>query len=398
MAEELAGKRILIWGYGREGKSTESFLERSCQPASVEVYEGGREGIREEDYDLIIKSPGIAMEEDHPKYTSQTELFLRRYRSQTVGITGTKGKSTTSSLLSHVLRECSGRPVLLLGNIGVPCFDAIEEITEDAVIVFELSCHQLAHVKASPHVAAFLNLYEEHLDYYGTFERYFRAKANIAKYQERGDLFYAGGNVPEIGTEASVSRVSAGDAGPFRLRLLGEHNQLNAEFAFRIATEAFHLDGEAARESMAGFTGLAHRLEYVGERDGIAFYDDSISTIPEAAIQAAESVPGVQTLLLGGMDRNIDYGVLVEYARSHPRLSFICCYASGKRIYDSLEGCGNCYYEEDLERAVERAKKVTMPGRACVLSPAAASYGYFKDFEERGDRFREYALGTGHPA
>ena len=319
--EELSGKRILIWGYGREGMSTENFLKSRCEAASVEIYEGSREGIREEEFDLIIKSPGIVMEEDDPKYTSQTELFLRQFGRQVVGITGTKGKSTTSALLYAVLKECGGKPVALLGNIGQPCLDFYEEAEKGAAIVFEMSCHQLAHTKASPHIAVFLNLYEEHLDYYGTFEKYFQAKGNIARYQNEGDLFYVGENVPEIETRARTVRIRREEARPYRLKLIGGHNQYNAEFVYRIATEAFQLDGDKVRAGMERFSGLPHRLEYIGTKDGIAYYDDSISTIPEAAVRAAGSVPDVQTVLVGGMDRKIHYGVLTEYIKEHPELT-----------------------------------------------------------------------------
>ena len=180
---ELNGNRILIWGYGREGKATEHFLQRCVKPASVDIFEGKKEEIDEDDYDFIIKSPGIVMNEENPKYTSETELFLQQFRDQVIGITGTKGKSTTSAMLYTVLKACSSRPVLLLGNIGQPCLDYFEEVTEDTIIVYEMSCHQLAHTNVSPHIAIFLNLYEEHLDYYGTVEKYFEAKSHIAAYQ-----------------------------------------------------------------------------------------------------------------------------------------------------------------------------------------------------------------------
>lgn len=143
---ELNGKRILIWGYGREGKATEHFLQRCVKPASVDIFEGKKEEIDEDDYDFIIKSPGIVMNEENPKYTSETELFLQQFRDQVIGITGTKGKSTTSAMLYTVLKACSGRPVLLLGNIGQPCLDYFEEVTEDTIIVYEMSCHQL-HIR-----------------------------------------------------------------------------------------------------------------------------------------------------------------------------------------------------------------------------------------------------------
>ena len=163
--DRLKDKNILIWGYGREGKSTERFINTFCSVKNLSVFEGTADGIHESEYDYIIKSPGIKVDAYSEKYTSQTELFLEEFAPQTIGITGTKGKSTTSAMLYHVLRACKGENVQLVGNIGLPCLDYYGEYDKDTIIVFEMSCHQLSHLRYSPHVAVLLNLYEEHLDY-----------------------------------------------------------------------------------------------------------------------------------------------------------------------------------------------------------------------------------------
>lgn len=390
--DRLNGKRILIWGYGREGQSTEQFLKRCCEPASVEIFEGKRDGFNEDDYDWIIKSPGIVYHEANLKYLSQTEIFLEEFRDQVIGITGTKGKSTTSSMLYTVLKECTDKKVIILGNIGQPCLDYFEEIDENTIVVFEMSCHQLAHTEVSPHIALFLNFYEEHLDYYVTVDRYFNAKSNVARYQREGDYFFVGDNVADIATKAHVIRMQRQSEQMFDLSVLGEHNIYNAQFVHYIAVKLFGCDEDAVLESMKQFKGLPHRLEHIGDMGGVSFYDDSISTIPEATISAVKSVPNVQTVLVGGMDRGICYDVLIGFIRENAQYRFICMYDSGKRIYDAVGECGHCIYVPDLELAVAEAKTITEAGRACVLSPAAASYGYFKNFEERGDVFRKYVL------
>lgn len=392
--DKLEGKRILIWGYGREGKSTENFLKRLCKPKSVSVFEGKREEINDDDYDYIFKSPGIVMEEENDKYTSQTELFLEEYRNQVVGVTGTKGKSTTSTLLYTVLKECTDREVFLLGNIGQPCLDYFEDITEDSIVVFEMSCHQLAHLRVSPRIAVFLNLFEEHLDYYGTFDKYFKAKCHVTQSQTASDYFFVGENVPPIDTQADVTKITYDQVREYPLQILGEHNHYNAEFVYRIAVNLFGCDGGKVIESMGTFTGLPHRLQKIATISGTDYYDDSISTIPEAAISAVKSVDNVQTVLLGGMDRNIDYDLIIQFIKKNSQINFICVYASGKRIYDEVKDCHNCHYVQNLEEAVKLAKQITLPGRACILSPAAASYGYFKNFEERGDVFKEYVCNS----
>ncbi len=386
-------KKILIWGYGREGKSTEEFLKRNAHPAIVDIYEGDRAGIKEEDYDLIFKSPGIRMDEDDPKYTSQTQVFLEAHRDKVIGITGTKGKSTTSTLMYSVLSRCTGRPVILLGNIGKPCLDYYDEVTDDTIVVYEMSCHQLAHATVSPHVAVFLNLYEEHLDYYDTLDRYFEAKAHIALNQQKGDVFYVGSNVPHIDTDAEVNVIAPEDVAEYDLLIPGAHNRYNAEFVYRIATEVYGCDGDEVRQALSETKGLPHRLEYVGRKGDVTYYDDSISTIPEAAISALESIPDAATILIGGMDRGIDYTKLTDYIPAHPEYRYICMYASGKRIYDTgvISTLPNVYYEEDLEAAVKKAVEITRKG-AVILSPASASYDHFKNFEERGDCFKKLVM------
>ena len=382
-------KRILIWGYGREGKSSEDFFKRATNAASIDIYEGKIDGIDEESYDLIIKSPGIVMEEDNPKYSSQTQIFLEKYRDQVIGITGTKGKSTTSSMLFAVLSKCTDRPVLLLGNIGQPCLDYYDTMTDDTIVVYEMSCHQLCHNTVSPHIGVFLNLFEEHLDYYKTVEKYFTAKSHVATYQVEGDIFYHGDNVPKITTKGKEVVISPSDVGHFDLKINGEHNQFNAEFVYRIATENYGCDPDEVKVAISEFEGLSHRLQLVKTESGVSYYDDSISTIPEAAISAALSIKDAKTLLIGGMDRGIDYTKLIEFMKGHDEYNYVCMYESGKRIYDTegIDTLESTHYVEDLQAAVKKAKEITSKG-AIILSPAAASYGYFKNFEERGDVFQ----------
>ena len=388
--DRFDGKRILVWGYGREGRSTADFLSRYCQPSSVEIFEGSRSDIREENYDYIVKSPGIVMDDDDPKFTSQTQIFLENYRDNTIGITGTKGKSTTSSMMFSVL-HAAGKNTVLLGNIGEPCLDHFGMIDDDTIVVFEMSCHQLAHVTVSPHVAVFLNLFEEHLDYYKTFDRYFAAKANITKYQTPSDVLFVGGNVPRMSTDARTFRIDGGSVPSYDLTVLGAHNDCNAHFVHEIASKIYGIGDDVILPALSSFKGLEHRLQFVGRVDDIDWYDDSISTIPLATIEALKAVKNAQTVLIGGMDRGIDYSRLISFINSNTGYDYIFAYDSGKRIYDSVAHTPNCHLTNDLAEAVALAKKITKPGCAVILSPASASYGYFKNFEERGDRFRELA-------
>ena len=408
--KKLDGRKILIWGYGREGKSTENFLEKHVS-AKISVFEGKPDELDADGWDVIIKSPGIPYETDDEKFTSQTEIFLECFRDVTIGITGTKGKSTTSSMCAHLLGRLPGKKVILVGNIGLPALDHFDEIDDDTYVVYEMSCHQLRSLRTSPHTAVFLNLYEEHLDYYVTMDKYFAAKANIAKNQIEGDVFLCGENVPTIETKAKTTVIAFPKAADgddvfgdrpgkaygkfveYKLGILGEHNVLNANFAAYIAGELCGLGEDEIARALEEFKGLPHRLFYLGNFGGADFYDDSISTIPNATIEALAAVHNAQSVIIGGMDRGISYDVLVEYIKDNPQYKYILCYASGRRIYDLLGKLDYVFFEENLEAATKLAKRLTEKGRACILSPAAASYGYFKNFEERGDRFAEYVRG-----
>ena len=389
ITEKLKSKRILLWGYGLEGKSTEKFINKYCDVSELTVFQGKREDIDEDAYDYIIKSPGIVAWDLSDKFTSMTDLFLSEFSGQVIGVTGTKGKSTTSSLLYTVLSGCTDRPTLLVGNIGLPALDYYGSITDDTIIVFEMSCHQLAHAGISPHIAVFLNLYEEHLDYYKTMDKYFRAKANITLNQKPGDYLFVGDNVPALDTKAAKTVISYDDPMHFDMKLKGEHNQFNARFVYAISTQLFGCDPDKILESLREFTGLKHRMQFSGNYGGVDYYDDSISTIPEAAIAAVRSIPNAGTILLGGMDRNIDYDILIDFIREHGEYNYILMYKSGERIYKEVGTLPCCRYTEDLQGAVALAKEITPSGKACILSPAAASYGYFKNFEERGDVFQQ---------
>ncbi|MCC8164439.1 MAG: UDP-N-acetylmuramoyl-L-alanine--D-glutamate ligase [Lachnospiraceae bacterium] len=434
LKEQIKGKKVLILGFGREGRSTlRRILEvggyralaiadqRAADPeAEIPFLSGAHYMDTLDDYDLVFKSPGIVLPEDPSSYrcrvTSQMELFLEEYGARTIGVTGTKGKSTTTTLLYHILQE-AGRDVVLAGNIGIPAFDILEKIGPETVPVCEFSCHQLEYIHVSPHIAILLNIHEEHLDHYGSFERYAASKHQIYLHQKAGDLLFCGADVlPENGTcQADIFSVSDhDDNAAVRLdgtqisfagrsyqiptegfHMLGHHNHLDVAFAYAICC-VMGLSNEEFDRSLRSYEPLPHRLRFIGERDGVRYYDDSISTIGDTAIQALKSVPSVGTILIGGMDRGIDYDDLIEFLANHPVPHIILMYATGRRILDEIReqypdfpGQERLLYAETLTEAVAQARALTRPGEACVLSPAAASYGIFKNFEERGDVFRE---------
>ena len=401
----LKGRRILIAGYGREGKSAESLIKRLVPEAPYTIADGNEQIATEaaKDYDLIIKSPGVPMRVmGGVECSSLTDLFLQVYGDMTIGVTGTKGKSTTASLIHHLLPGS-----ILAGNIGIPLFDILDDLREDSVVVAELSCHQLENIHRAPHISVILNLFQEHLDHYENYMGYKMAKMQIALKQRPGDHFFYCADNEEL--NALVNGDAAGCVStrhPYSInnvseeeRLLieacpleGGHNRSNALVACRVAAL---VKGKVKPEQLASFQGLRHRMEKVGMYHGITWYDDSISTIPAAAIAAVKALGRVDTLILGGFDRGIDYTPLVDFLKGNPISNLVFVGQAGRRIYNLLSPFTSHLLpliEDDYTKIVPWCAEHTPQGGVVLLSPAAASYDAFKNFEHRGDFFREQIL------
>lgn len=422
-------KSVCILGFGREGKATYDILKKYCSPAGITIADLNPLdriscGISEDtslicgktyqecldDFELVFKSPGIVLDKQPSelkcKITSETQVFFEVFREQIIGITGTKGKSTVTSLIYHILNE-SGKDCRIAGNIGIPVFNIAEDMTENTIVVCELSCHQLEYMTVSPAAAIFLNLFEEHLDHYGTMENYRKAKKNIYIHQEEGDCLLISPELAPRLSNAFVHTISADDPKADiyvnngiidnnnngdtyiiptdKIKLLGIHNHYNIAAAYFIT--APFVSRKQFETALCSFSPLSHRLEFVAEVNGVRYYDDSISTACATAIEAVKSVPSPGTIIIGGMDRGIDYSPLVEFLKT-AAINVICMEASGKRVFEMLEGTPDVFYAEHLQDAVSLASEITLPGKSCIMSPAAASYGIFKNFEERGDVFK----------
>ena len=434
----IKGKRILLLGYGREGQSTWNVLRRlgtykvldiadlkapAAVPEDGTVWHTGPDYQKcMDDYDVVFKSPGIVLERPENEYRcsilSQTEVFFQCFRDQIIGITGTKGKSTVTTLLYHLLKQ-AGMDALLVGNIGIPALDHMEEVKPDTRIVFELSCHQLEYMTVSPHIGILVNIHEEHLDHYGTMEKYVEAKHHIFKNQRPDDILICNvqclpgeGTCPSgliragmdgSGKELDVVQEQDGTWVHFRgksfciptdeIKLLGQHNYFDIGVAYGVCS-ILGMDDQVFARGLKTYEPLPHRLQYIGEREGVKYYDDSISTICDTTIQALKTLKDTDTVLIGGMDRGIDYRELIEYLSDCQVPHIILMEATGKRIYQEIhkyypefKNRARLILAEHLEDGVKRARQITRPGTSCVLSPAAASYGIFRNFEERGETF-----------
>lgn len=448
-------KKIAVLGFGREGKSTLRQLllaggfkkitildknkvssddiknickETEFDPLKIEIITGDDYQKSLDDFDIVIKSPGIVLDEDISFYqtdiTSQTELFFEKYKKQIIGITGTKGKSTTTTLIYHIL-DSAGYNAVLAGNIGIPAFDIADKIKKDSIIVFEMSSHMLEYMKVSPHIGVFLNIHEEHLDHYGTMEKYVAAKKNIYLNQEKEDICFinnqicAGGVskiVPIYSFKDEKESLPAGEDSIINIHdkaiyvennkkytysiptedisLIGEHNYYDISVAFGVLTH-IGVDISKFDKGLRSYKTLPHRLEMIGVINGVKYYDDSISTICDTTINALNSIKDADTVLIGGMDRGIDYKELIDYLSESDVCHIILMYETGTRIYkeilerDDFKSLERIIKVKDLPEAVKAAVEITGIGKSCILSPAAASYGYFKNFEERGQRFLE---------
>lgn len=439
----IKGKRVLLLGFGREGQSTYQVLRQLGSYAKLDIADqSSPKEIPDKDvmwitgsdyqkcldhYDVVFKSPGVVLEKDPDAYQcrilSQTEVFFHCFRDQIIGITGTKGKSTVTSLLYHLLKN-GGEDTLLVGNIGIPCLDHVEEVRPETKILFELSCHQLEYMTVSPHIGILINIHEEHLDHYGTMEKYVESKRQIFRHQKDSDvlicnvqclpkegtcssrLIRAGSD--ESGAELNVREEADGTWIYFRdrslripgdeIKLLGQHNYFDIGIAYSVCVLLGMEDGTFL-EGLKSYEPLPHRLQYLGERGGIKYYDDSISTICHTTIQALKTLEDTDTVLIGGMDRGIDYRDLIEYLSLCQVPHIILMESTGKRIYQEIHSSypdfrdrSRLVLADHLEDGVGIAKEVTKPGRSCLLSPAAASYGIFKNFEERGKVFAHLVL------
>ncbi|MFC2110824.1 UDP-N-acetylmuramoyl-L-alanine--D-glutamate ligase [Bacteroidota bacterium] len=440
-------KNILILGFGREGKSTYKLLRRYFPNKRLTISDLNEDLLIENNFlskddklelflgsdylksinsfDLIIKSPGISFKDvniiDETIISSQTDIFLRIYGEQVIGVTGTKGKSTTSSLLFHII-SANKTDTVLIGNIGLPPFEIIDKITNNTIIIFELSSHQLQYISKAPGISVLLNIYQEHLDHYNSFWDYQLSKFNIALKQNMNNSFVFNCDDELINLlldkykikskKLACSVIAETDCFIYEnkiqfrsnekteeifdlnkpINLMGEHNVKNIMAAV-VCCKIIGVPTELLQEKISDFKGLEHRLEFVETSGSIRFYNDSIATIPEATIEAIKTLEVVDTLILGGYDRGIDYTNLLDFIAKSEIRNIILFGKVGENLHAELQKITNLksslFLIKQLGEISMIIKNNTKPGSICLLSPAASSYDMFKNFEHRGDIFKE---------
>jgi len=456
--EVFQNKKIAIVGLGIEGLSTAAFLakfgatltffdQKDVEDLSVEVLKHAKllgevtlgldAFTKINGFDLIFRSPGIKKDmaylqkaqEEGAIISSQTKLFFDLCPCPIIGVTGTKGKGTTATLIYQMLKQ-TGKDAYIGGNIGVPPLTFLEQLSDTSVVVLELSSFQLHDLTKSPHIAVMLMVVPEHMDYHEDVMEYVDAKRNILRFQSADDYAilskdHVASNESDVYTDGEVyfvsrerSSVEQGcyikDNAIWMLRggnehkiidireiaLLGKHNLENVCAAV-IAATLSGVEREDIVTILGSFTGLEHRLEKVRDVRGVTYYDDSFSTTPETAIAAIESFTQPEILILGGSSKNSDFSELGKTIRLADNIKAIIgigveWQSIKKSIEQSAKGKEQILMIEgakDMKTIVTACAKIASKGDVVLLSPACASFGMFKNYKERGDQFKaEVAL------
>lgn len=425
--KELKNKKILILGFGKEGKDNYLGLRKLFPNKVLGVADRVKFLIKKDkflklhfgknylqalkNYEIIIKTPGISLETIKPylrkqqKITSQTEIFLENCPGKIIGVTGTKGKGTTASLIYQILKK-TGFNARLIGNIGQPVFQILLKSKKDDVFVYEMSSHQLKNLKKSPHIAVFLNLYPAHLDYYKTFKKYQSAKENITLHQSKEDFFIYNSDQKELRALAKKTKSKKISFNVKKLRQLektiskkeiplkGDFNLLNILAAI-LTAEVLGISKKIIRKAIKEFKPLPHRLEFVGKYQGISFYNDSLATIPQAVEVGLTALgKNVKTLIIGGMKvKNIGFACLAKKISASSIKTLILFPDTGKEIWAYLNkkrGEINAFFTCSMKKAVQYAYQNTKKGEICLLSPGSPSQNLFKDYKEKGNLFKHF--------
>lgn len=423
---DFKDKKIAVLGKGLEGESSAKYLKEKGAKVTVLDKKDGEDYLKNlNQYDLIVRSPGIKpsflRDIDQSKITSQTKLFFEECPCSIIGVTGTKGKGTTSSLIYEMLKA-EGKDAYLGGNIGKPPLDFLDKLNIHSIVVLELSSFQLMDLDKSPHIAVMLMTASEHLDWHTDVKEYVDAKRNIVRNQAVGDFAIVNRDYPaslesDVYSEGKVfyvSRERTGYDGCFvadgkitvqingqtyslistkNILLPGRHNLENVCAAVMAATLA-GVWKENIASVLKTFKGLEHRLELVKTVKGVRYYDDSFSTTPETAIAAIEAFSDPEILILGGSSKNSDFtelgrlisskknikaiiGIGVEWEKIRSKIK------SQKSKILFIEGAG------DMNKIVLAASKIAKEGDVVLLTPACASFDMFKNYKDRGQKFKK---------
>ncbi|MBR2994069.1 UDP-N-acetylmuramoyl-L-alanine--D-glutamate ligase [Candidatus Saccharibacteria bacterium] len=401
--------KIAILGYGKEGKSAENYFKKSG--ADIQIFDDFKnedlDKIDFSGFDLVFRSPSVP---PRAGVSSMTRYFFDHIKAPVIGVTGTKGKGTTCSMIAGILKAF-GKKVFLVGNIGNPSIDILDEAAESDVIVYEMSSFQLWDMEKSPKIAVVLRIEPDHLNVHKDFDDYVNAKGHIAEFQKAGDsVIYFKDNKNSV----KIAEKSAGKKIPYpiikktkkltellnSLKVPGEHNKENAEAALLAVAEFFEVsldeliekDFDKLKDSLHNFKGLPHHIEFVKTVNGVDYYDDSFSASYPSLEVAVKSFPNKKVILIaGGKDRGLDLAPMKKAIFDAPNLEKAILIGETRLKLAENEDENKYILADDFYTAVKTAKELAekTDNAIVLLSPGAASFDMFKDFYDRGDKFKK---------
>ena len=416
--------KIAILGFGAEGGAALKFMRRSpkYKDAVFTILDKkrGKNYLKHlANFDLIVKSPGIPFSLPEiqralklgKKFTSTTELFFsavggsssggQNAKGLIIGVTGTKGKGTTSTLIYKILKAAK-KDAHIAGNIGKPAVEILRKLKKNSISVLELSSFQLQNLRRSPHIAAVLDIFPDHLDTHKSFREYVEAKANIAKWQKSGDKIFFIGKNPHTRRIALLSRGKKRPVDTHRFvkglapKMPGAHNLKNASIAAAV-TESLGISEKIIKNVIKNFTGLEHRLELARRMGEVSFWNDSGGTNPETAAAAIRSFKEAKILIAGGKDKGLDYAPLAKTLKHSNTKLVILIGENRRKIAKAIRHSGvPIRFAANLDAAVRSAYRAALllptthyPLHTSVLfSPGSASFDMFKNYKERGLAFK----------
>lgn len=429
---DFHNKKIIILGAGREGTATAYYLQKKYTDCSITIadqqeIDWSADGVTTffgdeyptslQEWDIVVVSPGIpphtTLLATARSITTATNIFFADCKGTIIGVTGSKGKSTTSSLIYSILKEAQ-LPAYLCGNIGTAALDVLQQHnSEEDIFVVELSSYQNSRLVQGPEIAVVTSLFPEHLDYHGSLEQYYTDKLQLVMKQQPGQRTVYNQHNTELkkrlvdiqtkilpypkndGAHVTDESIYFGTEKIMKTRevpLLGKHNIENVLGAITVATE-FDVDAATIRAAIMQFKPLPFRLEPIGTFRDIIFYNDSISTTPESCIAALNAIPNVTTLIAGGQDRGYTFDELAKKIRDLNISTLILFPDSGEHLEQALKAINylpaHLLYTASMKEAAEFAFAHTPVNTVCLLSPASPSYNLFKNFEDRGNQFTQ---------
>ncbi len=406
----LKDKDLIFTGQARDMTATADFLKqhseaRSFTHAFVDLTkpESAYEQFGSPDLSqtVIVKTAGVPGSRIGAPYLTSTQLFFQLVKPMgnlTVGITGTKGKTTTSTLIARML-ESAGKDVILCGNIGKAMITYLDEAKPETIFVIELSSYQLDELRVSPHIACITNLYHDHVDYHGSLDAYWEAKHHIVEFMEAGDVFVYNPTFKKVeewgkASKAMLIAIDPNEALDMsKTKLIGDHNRVNAIMAKTVAMQAGATEADCLK-ALDGFEPVTHRLQNMRTINDVTFIDDAIASQPEAAIAGIEAVTKqvgpVGVVLLGGKDRDYDYHELMQKLADAkvPALVFFPETTAKMKAAMPAGYAPEALETESMQDAVTWAAAHAPKGSVVLLSNGAPSYSIWKDFEEKGDQFQ----------